>query len=242
MFSKRDTPEAHFNIDENAEGAIGGVFHVQSCSNPDCRRTTIDVEIGRFYNNPYSGMRRDPSNFILKQRLLPQGTARVFPNYIPPALLEDYREACLIRDLSPKASATLVRRCIQGMIRDFCGIEKATLHAEINALKELADTSTAPKGVTQETVEAIDQVRRIGNIGAHMEKHIDQIIPVEPDEAAVLISLVEILFEEWYMARHRRQEKLASIKDIAATKEQAKKALTAIGATPIPLGALPQDV
>jgi hypothetical protein len=67
-------------------------------------------------------------------------------------------------------------------------------------------------------------------------------IPVEPDEAAVLINLVEMLFEEWYMARHRRQEKLASIKDIAATKEQSKQALTAKGAAPIALGVLPQDV
>jgi len=41
--------------------------------------------------------------------------------------------------------------------------------------------------VSDDSIEAIDYVRQIGNIGAHMEKDIDQVIPVEPDEAQLLI-------------------------------------------------------
>ncbi|WP_372445280.1 hypothetical protein [Clostridium estertheticum] len=37
------------------------------------------------------------------------------------------------------------------------------------------------------TWEAIDAVRTIGNIGAHMEKDINQIVDVESSEAALLI-------------------------------------------------------
>ena len=33
-----------------------------------------------------------------------------------PQLMDDYEEACAIVNLSPKASATLSRRCLQGMI------------------------------------------------------------------------------------------------------------------------------
>ena len=102
---------------------------------------------------------------------------------------DDYYEACAIRDLSPKASATLTRRCLQGMIRDFCGIAKATLAKEIDALREALDNHTAPKGVTHESVEAIDAVRKVGNIGAHMEKDIALIVDVDPGEAQMLIEL-----------------------------------------------------
>lgn len=38
------------------------------------------------------------------------------------------------------------------------------------------------------------QVREIGNIGAHMEADINVIIDVDPDEAQILIDLVELLF------------------------------------------------
>ena len=70
----------------------------------------------------------------LTQRLLPKFASKPQPEYIPYALREDYDEACSICDLSPKAAATLVQRCLQGMIRDFCKInDKRTLNDEIKA-------------------------------------------------------------------------------------------------------------
>jgi hypothetical protein len=127
-------------------------------------------------------------------RLIPESSAVPQPDYIPEPLRADYYEACRIRDLSPKASATLARRCLQGMIRDFCGIAKGTLDAEIKALKDAVDADKAPRGVTHESVDAVDHVRRIGNIGAHMEKDINLIIDIDPDEAQILIGLIETLF------------------------------------------------
>lgn len=106
------------------------------------------------------------------------------------------------------------------MIRNFCQIKKGTLAKEIEALKEAVEEGRAPAGVTSETVEAIDHVRSIGNIGAHMEKEIDLIIPVDPDEAQVLIELIEMLFDEWYVARDTRQKRLAAISKIGAEKKQ----------------------
>lgn len=53
--------------------------------------------------------------------LIPPSGAKAFPDFVPAAIRADYEEACLIVDLSPKASATLSRRALQGMIRDFWG-------------------------------------------------------------------------------------------------------------------------
>jgi hypothetical protein len=74
--------------------------------------------------------------------------------------------------------------------------------------------------VSQESVEAIDSVRSIGNIGAHFERDIDLIIDVEPDEAQALISLLELLFQEWYVARYERTARLSAVKGIAAKKSE----------------------
>ena len=105
------------------------------------------------------------------------------------------------------------------MIRDFAGIQKATLLAEIDALRKAVDDRTAPEAVTHDHIEAIDAVRGIGNIGAHMEKDINIIVEVDPGEAQALIELVEILFDEWYVARNKRQERLAQIQMMADAKK-----------------------
>lgn len=160
----------------------------------------------------------------MSRRLLPAGTSKPQPDYIPRPLVEDYEEACAIKGDSPKAAATLVRRCLQGMIRDFCGVKgKRTLAAEILALRELIDEGNAPKGVSEDSVDAIEQVKGIGNIGAHMEQDINLIIEVDPDEAQMLISLVEMLFDEWYVARHQRLKRLEGIKQLAADKQAARQ-------------------
>ena len=150
------------------------------------------------------------------------GTAKPQPDFIPLAIRQDYEESCLIRDLSPKASATLARRCLQGMIRDFCKISKNRLFDEIKELNDQLRNHAAPKGVTEEAVAAINAVRDIGNIGAHMEKDVDVIIDIDADEANNLIELIEMLFEEWYVARKSREDTLNRIQEIANEKNAQK--------------------
>lgn len=143
---------------------------------------------------------------ISSWRLIPRSNARHLPAYIPKSIREDYEEACLICDLSPKASATLARRSLQGMIRDFHNIKKRTLYEEIQALQSLVST---------EAWFAIDSLRKVGNVGAHMEKDINIIVDVEPNEADMLIKLIEMLIDDWYVARHERSEKLQAITELA---------------------------
>jgi len=184
------------------------------CANNDCRKLTLMAGLG------IAGSAQVP---FKSWTLLPPSSARPQPDYIPQAIRDDYYEACAIRDLSPKASATITRRCLQGMIRDFCGISKRRLIDEIDELRERVATGQAPLGVQPDTVGAIDDVRKIGNIGAHMKADINVIVNVDPNEAQILIELVELLFLEWYVARAARTERLGKLRSIAADKADQKQ-------------------
>jgi hypothetical protein len=163
------------------------------CPNSDCRKFTLD---GALYDAEESSKGWATSGApINRWRLAPASGAKVFPDYVPTPIRADYVEACMIRELSPKASATLSRRALQGMIRDFWKISKNRLADEINALKDKVDSTIW---------DAIDGVRAVGNIGAHMEKDIDIIVDVEPEEAGQLIWLIEVLIKDWYINRGAR--------------------------------------
>lgn len=207
-------------IDNLAEGKVGFSLFSIGCANEDCSRLTTEITFRKVDLNNHP-QRLNFNTNLRHWNLLPDGTAKPQPSYIPPPIVEDYVEACRIKTLSPKASATLSRRCLQGMIRDFCGISKARLIDEVVELKKRVDEGNAPPGVNIEAVDAIDHVRGIGNIGAHMEKNIDLIIPVDDQEAQLLIDLIETLFDEWYVARHVRQERLARIAAVAQEKKDA---------------------
>jgi len=155
---------------------------------------------------------RPTGDLIEEWSLIPRARVREFPDYIPATLRADYREACLVRDLSPKASATLSRRVLQGMITDYLGVKGQTLHLQMENMRPL---------VPKEVWDAIDGVRKVGNVGAHMEQDINVIVDVEPAEAQLLIGLIELLFKEWYMARHEREENLRALKALGAAKEAA---------------------
>ncbi|EMN3469577.1 DUF4145 domain-containing protein [Klebsiella pneumoniae] len=119
-----------------------------------------------------------------------------------------------MKNLSPKASATLSRRCLQGMIRDAWNVKPARLVDEIKAVEGQIESNVW---------KAIDAVRNIGNIGAHMENDINVIVDVDPDEAEMLIGLLELLIQEWYVERHERQLRVEAITALAAEKKALKK-------------------
>ena len=74
------------------------------------------------------------------------------------------------------------------------------------------------------TWQAIDDVRQLGNIGAHMEEDINLIVEVDPEEAAVLIQLIETLITEWNLRRHEREQNMLKLRTAAAKKKRFAKA------------------
>jgi hypothetical protein len=187
------------------------------CNNQECNRPILHV---RAYDR-ISDNHKQVFDLQQEWQLLPESLAKPFDNkIIPKVILDDYHEACLILNKSPKASATLARRCLQGIIRDFWSIQKSRLKDEIDELKN-------QQGMDSDLWEAIDGIRKLGNIGAHMEKDVNLIQPdIEPEEAEKLIGLLEILFEEWYIARHKRREHVKSVKEIAIQKKPQNQAPT----------------
>lgn len=190
-----------------------------ACQNQLCKKITFqaDIHLGQWRAGEWK-----KNSDIKFWQLLPESSAKPQPEYIPKALRDDYFEACRIMPLSPKSSATLARRVLQGMIRDFCGVIDGTLDREITKLAAMVKEEKAPRGVTPESVEAIDHVRKIGNIGAHMERDINLIIDIEPEEAQILIDLVETLFDEWYVAREQRAKRFKGVADLRAAKDAEK--------------------
>ena len=104
------------------------------------------------------------------------------------------------------------------LIRDYWKVSKARLIDGIEAIKDKVDPLTWA---------AIDAVRSVGNIGAHMENDINVIIDVKPEEANKLIQLIEILVKDWYVTTHDREERLKSVAQVALDKDQKKNSAAA---------------
>lgn len=221
---------AIFYIKSKFGESIGVQNIIRVCPNPECKGVSIESYLFNPAKCPNSAYRNINSNtyiihptekcpkesVLLSLPSVPSSCAKPMPDYIPKPLVQDYEEACQIKELSPKASATLARRCLQGMIRDFWEVDISSnkLFDEIESIKEKVDPIIW---------KAIDSVRKIGNIGAHMERNVDIIIDVDPGESEKLIWLLELLFKEWYIHRHEREEQLKEILDIATEKEKTKK-------------------
>lgn len=117
---------------------------------------------------------------------------------IPEQIKEDYEEACSIVSLSPKSSATLSRRVIEGVLTNFFGMKKGRLVDKINNLEQ---SQKAP-----DVIEDLNKIRQIGNIATHfnqdqntMPKHFSE------KEAKLMIKSIEYIFEDTYIARNKRE-------------------------------------
>ena len=197
-----------------------------TCPSPECGKYQLQAWLYPAKVAQYGLQRKTPTAARYWQ-LVPASNAVVFPDFVPNAIRDDYTEATLIAALSPKSAATLARRALQGMIRDVWKVKKRNLAQAIEAIK---------KKVDPEAWKAIDGVRTIGNIGAHMEKDVNLIVPVERHEAEALLRLIEALVEDWYIKPREREALYAKVAAAATAKAAARKqpieATSASGAPP----------
>lgn len=204
-FKNVDVISYAFNMRQSIESLkeIKDAIEIQFSLCPSCDKHSIKV----------SGLGHDVKEKSLN--FVPSSLAKKFPDYIPKSIRNDYEESCKIVNLSPKASATLSRRCLQGMIRDYWKItNERSLYHEIDAIKEKVDP---------QVWKVLDSVRQIGNIGAHMEKDINLIVDIDPGEAEKLIKLIEYLIEQWYIKRYETDELLNSIVELNTEKQEQRK-------------------
>jgi hypothetical protein len=203
---QRQSSDRHTLTIDNSDGRRSLLSRFIVCPNPTCKKFTLTAAL---HESAAGNPSEQIGNALERWNLVPASSAKVFPTYIPAAILQDYREACFIRCLSPKASATLSRRALQGILRDFWSVKPGRLVNEIDQIKDRIDPLTW---------SAIDALRKLGNIGAHMENDIDVIVDVDPEEAELLIGLVETLLTEWYVAREERKVRMSALVKAAAEK------------------------
>lgn len=99
------------------------------------------------------------------------------------------------------------------MIHDYWGIKNQNLNAEITSLKD---------EIPSAQWRALNGLRQIGNISAHMENDVNIIIDIEPDEALKLQKLIELLMEKWYINRHDEEQLSADLVGIADEKKEQR--------------------
>lgn len=128
---------------------------------------------------------------------------------VPKAISDDYIEACNVISISPKASAALSRRCLQNLLRSF-GYSAKDLAKEIDLLINESDTR---KAIPSSTREVVDAIRNFGNFSAHPITDVTtlQLINVEPEEADWCLSVLEELFDHFYIRPAKALEKKAAL-------------------------------
>lgn len=194
----------------NADGPRRLVVKFTVCPDPRCRKAALSASL---HTLRVSGRRAYTGKHVRTWNLLPPSRARSFPVALPQHILQDYREACLTVELSPKASAILSRRCLSSMLRDFWQVQPGRLIDEFRQIKGPVDPLTW---------DAIESVRKSGTIETQMESEGAEIFDVDPTEADLLLGLVETLIQDWYVAREERRRRLKEIRKIAG-EEQAEK-------------------
>lgn len=205
------------HIDGQAEGQIGLYTSAIGCSNLDCLKTSVSVKIQAAKNTGKYGSLQfiESEEALCDIAIRPFGSAKPLPDFIPEKIREEYREACLIRELSPRASAALARQCLQSIIRDFERVEDENLHEEIAMLKKaienvnavhIADSGGDAAGTPEETSTTAAE-QRSANIPCFVD--------ADHNDVQELIDLIELLFEEWYAHHNRREQRLAHVSKIA---------------------------
>lgn len=136
-----------------------------------------------------------PSNLLnqeyRKATIYPkQSATKPLSPEIPKEFSDDFSEAVLVCDISPKSSAALSRRLLQRVLNQRFNVAKRNLQQEI---QEFITTLTPPTHVAKQ----LDAVRHVGNFAAHPLKDTNtgEITDVEEGEAELLIETLESLFD-----------------------------------------------
>ena len=136
--------------------------------------------------------------FGKEQWVFPMSRAgKYFPDEVPEDLKKDYSEAYAVLLISPRSSATLSRRIMESILHQQ-GYRQKKLVDQIDAVR---NESEPDKKLPTALLKMIDAVRVFGNFSAHPITNMKtlQIIDVESGEADVCLSVIEGMFEHYYV-------------------------------------------
>ena len=141
------------------------------------------------------------------------------PSEVPEKYASDFREAVLVLDLSPMASAALSRRILQHILRDEFDISGQPNLAE--EIKVFISECGAPSHLTRD----VDAIKTVGNFAAHPTKYTStgEVVAVEPGEADWLISVLNSLFDHTFVQPRKSQERLDRLHEKSEQSKQEKR-------------------
>jgi hypothetical protein len=171
----------------------GWILNRRTC--PSCSRFIMDLQNGAQSAGWTQSQQNVRFSAATRRMVLPKGISRApVPSEVPPGIVEDYKESCLVLADSPKASAALSRRCLQNLLRQAASVKPGDL---IDEIKQVVDSNKLPTTVS----ESLDAVRAIGNFAAHpiKSKVTGEIVDVEPEEAEWNLDVLESLFDFYYI-------------------------------------------
>lgn len=205
-------------IGEDTDSSFGIISYV--C--PSCQKIVIKlIEMPK--NNVFSMNKTaiyNPEYIKSKNTVYPQNINRPpIPKEVPLKYATDYNEACLILNYSPKASATLSRRCLQSIIHDELNIDYNNLNREI-------DDVIKNQKFNSQILALLHSLREFGNFGAHSTKDTKsgEILEVEPGEAEYCLSILDAIFDFQFVqpAKYEEIKKDLNVKLKAAGKKEIK--------------------
>lgn len=100
------------------------------------------------------------------------------------------------------------------MIIDFFNLEDKSgkLFNEISEIENREE-------ISPNQAEALKALKDIGNIGAHP----NEIVDVQPNEAKLMITNIELFMEQWYIRRHNDKEMMSELISISKQKKELKR-------------------
>ena len=151
-----------------------------TCLNSKCGEVSVqacmeEVEVNRAVMGRHDSLTRKVRD-LDRWHLWPKSRARPFPTYLPEGVRSSYEQACYCEEQAPAASATMARRALHEMLKDFCGSKGKNLKEDIDTLKKQVAQGNGPDGVLADSVDRLHHLREMGNIGAHLERGTNEIL------------------------------------------------------------------
>jgi hypothetical protein len=213
---------AYSNVFSDPGGCAAVHAVIYSCPHVACGKTEVYVDAGSppvarksAGESDLGNLRYDLPNSFFSARLLPPegyGKREFNVSSVPEAAFRDYDEACRLLKISPCASATYARRCLQGMVRKKFKLKPGKFQNEIKSLSSMNGT------VRQEVIDALERVRKIGKFRAMPEDDVKVLVDVSYDEAKQTIGVIEALLFDWFIAPAEHDKRIGALKAILGSK------------------------
>tara|TARA_R100001224_G_scaffold90803_1_gene59988 strand:- start:227 stop:877 length:651 start_codon:yes stop_codon:yes gene_type:complete len=178
---------------------------------PECLRANIFMIIFTL-----GGMTGD---IELRRRIIepPNSTHQELPVDVPEHFRTDFSEASQVLDISPKASAALSRRLLEGIL-----IENGA-PSNKNLFQQIDDAIS--DGMPSYIAEQLDYIRQIGKFAAHSKSNraSGEVIDVDYEEAEAVLSIIDLLCDHYYVmpAKAKRRQQQLETKLAAARAKPA---------------------